>query len=190
MALPLRETVTRTERASPGKEQKFLTYRSHQRSGSPIGEKSILRLLLNLSKRSYPCLGADSSLLNCDRLYHGKTFLSPFSCPLHDSLNQICYKESHGRSVLPKERTGIPHLPVTPTEWLSHRREGHSPALPKEGTNSVRVTFSRRSPQGRPLYLRNQVQSREKRARNSSRRSHVRSCNFFENTESSGRNLE
>ena len=76
----------------PGKEQKFLTYRSHQRSGSPIGEKSIHRLLLNLSKRSYPCLGAGSSLRNCDRLYHGKTYLSPFSCPF--SCNQFCYKQS------------------------------------------------------------------------------------------------
>jgi mitochondrial fission protein ELM1 len=48
----------------------------------------------------------------------------------------------------------------------------HSPAssIP-EGANSVRVTFSRRSPQCRPLDLRNQVQSREKQAWNSSRRS-------------------
>src|SRR5271166_3978566 len=55
-----------------------------------------------------------------------------------------------------------------------------------EGPNSFRVTFSRRSPKCRALDLRNQVQSREKRAGNSSRRSHVRSCNSFENTESSG----
>jgi hypothetical protein len=32
---------------------------------------------------------------------------------------RICFKEkqSHRRSVLPRERTGIPHLPATPTEW-------------------------------------------------------------------------
>jgi hypothetical protein len=70
------------------------------------------------------CLGAGSSLRNCDQLYHGMT---PFSCPLLCSCNQLRYeqpasvlrrKQSHARSVLPRERTEITHLPVTPTEWL------------------------------------------------------------------------
>ena len=69
--------------------------------------------------------------------------------------------------MFPRERTGIPHLPATPTEWwLSSDRIGFTGSSP-EGPNSVRVTFSRRSPQCRPLDLRNQVQSREKRAWNS-----------------------
>ena len=31
--------------------------------------------------------------------------------------------------MLPRERTKFLHLSVTPTEWLPHRREEHSPAL-------------------------------------------------------------
>jgi hypothetical protein len=40
------ETVTRTERSSPGKDRNFFVCRSHQRSDSPIAEKSIHWLLL------------------------------------------------------------------------------------------------------------------------------------------------
>jgi hypothetical protein len=80
-------------------------------------------------------------------------------------------------ALLPSERTEIPHLPATRTEWrLSSDRRAFTGSSIPECPNSVRVTFSRRSPQWRPLDLRNPVQSREKRAWNSSRRSHVRSC--------------
>src|SRR5437899_829854 len=33
-----------------------------------------------------------------------------------------CNQRSHGRSVLPRERTEILHLSVTPAEWLSSKR--------------------------------------------------------------------
>ncbi len=36
------------------------------------------------------------------------------SCPE----SRICFKAKQVRSVLPRERTKILHLPVTPTEWL------------------------------------------------------------------------
>ena len=57
-----------------GKERNFFTSRSHQREWPPIAEKSIHRLLLNSPTMELSaCLGAGSSLRNCDRLYHGKT---------------------------------------------------------------------------------------------------------------------
>ena len=39
---------------------------------------------------------------------------------IYEQSHRICFKEqqSHGRSVLPRERTETLHLPVTSTEWL------------------------------------------------------------------------
>src|SRR5271166_6384832 len=55
----------------------------------PIAEKSIHRLLLNSPTMELSaCLGAGSSLRNCDRLCHGKTTCLPFSCPE----SRICFK--------------------------------------------------------------------------------------------------
>jgi hypothetical protein len=90
----------------------------------------------------------------------------------------VLRRNSHTNgALLPREKTEIPHLPATRTEWrLSSDRRAFTGSSIPECPNSVRVTFSRRSPQCRPLHLRNQVQSREKRAWNSSHRSHVRSC--------------
>ena len=82
------------------------------------------------------------------------------------------------------------HTYRSPQRSGSHRREEHSPAFLSQKPYSVRVTFSRRSPKCRVLGSSKQVQSRNKLAWNSSRRSHVRSCNSFENTEPSGRTLE
>ena len=93
----------------------------------PVAEKSTHRLLLNSPTMELSaCLGAWSSLRNCDRLCHGKTTCLPFSCPSRLFSKS---KQSHGRSVLPRERAKYLHLSVTPTEWLPHRREEHSPAL-------------------------------------------------------------
>ena len=100
-------------------------------------------------------------------------------------------KQSHEWSAASEGKDRNSSLTGHTNEWhLSSDRRAFTGSSISECPNSVRVTFSRRSPQCRPLGLRNQVQSREKRAWNSSRRSHVRSCNSFENTESSGSNLE
>ena len=117
---------------------------------------------------------------------------SPQCTPL-DLRNQVQSREKRAWNSSRRSRAEwkpITHLPVTPTEWFSSERRAFAGSSIPEGPNSVRVTFSRRSPKCKALDLRNQVQSREKRAWNSSRRSHVRSCNFFANTESSARNLE
>jgi hypothetical protein len=92
---------------------------------------------------------------------------------------RICFKEqqSHEWSAASQRKDRNSSLPATRTEWrLSSDRRAFTGSSIPECPNSVRVTFSRRSPQWRPLDLRNPVQSREKRAWNSSRRSHVRSC--------------
>src|SRR5271165_4323803 len=144
----------------PGKEQEFLTYRPHKRSGgSHRREEHSLAL---------PPEGPDSVRVTFSRR-------SPQCRPL-DLRNQVQSREKRAGNSSRRSRT----------EWLSSERRGFTGSSIPEGPNSFRVTFSRRSPKCRALDLRNQVQSREKRAGNSSRRSHVRSCNSFENTESSG----
>jgi len=157
----------------PGKEQEFLTYRPHKRSGgSHRREEHSLAL---------PPEGPDSVRVTFSRR-------SPQCRPL-DLRNQVQSREKRAWNSSRRSRTEwqtITHLPVTRTEWLSSERRAFTGSSIPEGPNSFRVTFSRRSPKCRALDLRNQVQSREKRAGNSSRRSHVRSCNSFENTESSG----
>jgi hypothetical protein len=112
---------------------------------------------------------------------------SPKRRPL-DVRNQVQSRDKRAWNSSRRSRTEcqtITHLPVTRTEWLSSERRSFAGSCIAEGPNSFRVTFSGRSPKCRALDLRTQVQSREKRAWNSSRRSHVRSCNSFENTESS-----
>jgi hypothetical protein len=157
----------------PGKEQEFLTYRPHKRSGgSHRREEHSLAL---------PPEGPDSVRVTFSRR-------SPQCRPLN-LRNQVQSREKRAGNSSRRSRTEwqtITHLPVTRTEWLSSDRRAFTGSSIPEGPNSFRVTFSRRSPKCRALDLRNQVQSREKRAGNSSRRSHVRSCNSFENTESSG----
>jgi hypothetical protein len=61
VASVLRRNSHTDEACFPGNEQKFFTYRSHQRSGSPSD--------MNSPTWSYPLAG--SSLRICDRLCHG-----------------------------------------------------------------------------------------------------------------------
>jgi hypothetical protein len=155
----------------PGKEQEFLTYRPHQRSGgSHRREEHSLAL---------PPEGPNSVRVTFSRR-------SPQCRPL-DLRNQVQSREKRAWNSSRRSRTEWQTITLYRSHERSgsHRREEPGSSIP-EGPNSFRVTFSRRSPKCRALDLRNQVQSREKRAWNSSRRSHVRSCNSFENTESSG----
>jgi hypothetical protein len=149
----------------PGKEQEFLTYRPHQWSGGEFtgsSPRSPDSVCVTFSRRSPQCR------------------------PL-DLRNQVQSREKRAWNSSRRSRTEWQTITLYRSHERSgsHRREEPGSSIP-EGPNSFRVTFSRRSPKCRALDLRNQVQSREKRAWNSSRRSHVRSCNSFENTESSG----
>jgi hypothetical protein len=137
----------------PGKEQEFLTYRHTNGVAPSIGEKSIHRLLLNSS------IGVIRSpwswFFTSQYRVHPKDYLTPFSCPLLRSCNQICYKQSRlflrrsshtdGACFPWKEQEFLAYRPHQ-CSGGSHRKEEDSLALPPEGPNSVRVTFSRRSP--------------------------------------------
>jgi hypothetical protein len=93
-----------------------------------IGEKSIHRLLLNSSTWSYPValeLVLHSAIVTDFAMVR---LPDPFSCPLLPFMQ--------------------PKLLQTVASVL---RRSNSLALPPEGPDSVRVTFSRRSPQCRPL---------------------------------------
>jgi hypothetical protein len=81
------DTVTRTERASPGKDRNFFIYRSHQRSGS-----------LHRREEVHSAIVTDFAM---KRLPDSHSAVSK---------SHICFKveKSHERSLLPRERTGIP----------------------------------------------------------------------------------
>jgi hypothetical protein len=154
--------VTRTERSSQGKNR-ISSLIGHTSGVALIGEKKHLPALLELPTWSSGCLGTDPSLRNCDRLYHGKTFLTAPNVTLHG------LKSFGDNEALPLDRSQKRRaLPF---------RSSHILDPIQEGPDSVRVTFSRRSPNGGPGRAKTRTQSREKRAWNSSRRSHVRSSN-------------
>ena len=157
----------------PGKEQEFLTYRPHQRSGgSHRREEHSLAL---------PPEGPNSVRVTFSRR-------SPQCRPL-DLRNQVQIARETGLELFPSVTYGVANdhtLPVTRTEWLSSEGRAFTGSSIPEGPNSFRVALVVGHPNADALDHRTQVQSREKRAWNSSHRSHVRSCNSFENTESSG----
>jgi hypothetical protein len=84
----------------------------------------------------------------------------PFSCPLLpfmqpkllQTVASVLRRSSHtdGACFPGKEQEFLTYRPHQRSGG-SHRREEHSLALPPEGPDSVRVTFSRRSPQCRPF---------------------------------------
>jgi hypothetical protein len=110
----------------PRKRAKFLHLPVTPTEWLRMAEKSIHRLLLN--SPTYP-LGLELVLHSAIVTDFAMERLSDshFSCPE----SRICFKvETVTRTErASQEKNRNSHLPVTPTEWLLHRREEHSPAV-------------------------------------------------------------
>ena len=103
----------------------------------PVAEKSTHRLLLNSPTMELSaCLGAWSSLRNCDRLCHGKTTCLPFSCP--SRLFQSQNSHTDGACFRGKEQNIFTYRSHQRSGSLI-RREEHSPPLVELTYISVRL---------------------------------------------------
>jgi hypothetical protein len=102
------DTVTRTERASPGKDRNFFIYRSHQRSGS-----------LHRREEVHSAIVTDFAM---KRLPDSHSAVSKFA-----SVSK--QKKSHERSLLRRERNRNSSDRSHQRSGSLHRREKHSRAL-------------------------------------------------------------
>ena len=105
------ETVTRTERSSPGKDRNFFICRSHQRSDSPLRREEHSLALVEIHLQwSYPLaleLALHSSIVT--------DFARGKDLSRKSHLFQSRNSHTDG-AFFPRERPKFLHLPVTPTE--------------------------------------------------------------------------
>ena len=135
----------------PSERTEFLSYRSHQRSGSPPSERRAFnRLLLNSSIWSCPVafeLVLHSAIVTDFAMARLPESLScpllPFMQPnLLQTVASVLRRSSH---------TDGACFPGKEQEFLSYRPHQRSGGSLPEGPDSVRVTFNRRSPECRPF---------------------------------------